>query len=339
MEVESMQMQVDFDTDKKMDRTVSADESNPAQLRIDDAGLRRSFASYVKHWIREPLVQFLLIGAVLFAVYSALNRDSNQVQVPKQIDLTWDDLRQLEVGFTAKWQRPPTREEFANLVEDRISEEVLYREALALGLDKDDTILKRRMAQKMRFIADDVSAAREPKTEELKAWFGKNGQRFALPPRVSFRHIYFSPDRRVSHTREDAEHALQGLISKPGDSRDVSKLGDPFMFQDYYSDRSPEQIGKDFGLSFARALFQLQTDSWQGPVESGYGWHLINIDSLTPGRVPQFEEVERDVKAAWIAEQRAEYWNKSYEAMRKKYTVFLPQPPEETATSSDKKKQ
>lgn len=284
--------------------------------------------SYVRRWLREPIVQFLLIGAVLFAAYAFMNRGSNRVESSRRIDLTLDDLRQLEVAFRAKWQRPPTPEEFGQLIESRIREEVLYREALEMGLDKEDTIVKRRMAQKMEFLAEDVSNAREPTTEELKIWFNKNKNQFIRPGRITFRHLYFSPDHRGQHSREDAEKALKTLDGKPADWPGTKNLADPFMFQDYYGDRSLEQLAKEFGPNFAQAVFQLKPGSWQGPIESGYGWHLIYIDSMTPSHVPQFEEVEPDVKTAWMAAQRAEYWEKSYAEMRKKYEVYLPKPPD-----------
>src|SRR5262249_25132990 len=154
-------------------------------------------------------------------------------------------------------------------------EEVLYREALALGLDKGDTIVKRRLAQKMDFLAEDLSAVSEPTSAELAAWFESNAERFALEPRVSFRHLYFSPDRSGPRAREDAERALATLAGAPVDAPAAAALADPFMFQDYYGDRSPEQLAKLFGLGFTGDIYKLEVGAWQGPIESGYGWHLI----------------------------------------------------------------
>src|SRR5207344_232 len=134
-------------------------------------------------------------------------------------------------------------EEMRNLIETRVREEVLYREALALGLDKDDTIVKRQLARKMEFLAEDVSKLEEPTSRELGAWYEKNKARFVLPPRVSFRHVYFSPDRRGGSTHGDAERALTRLAGKPMDSPGAA-TGDPFMFQDYYGDRSFDELAK-----------------------------------------------------------------------------------------------
>ena len=117
---------------------------------------------------------------------------------------------------------------------------------------------------------------------------------------------------------------LAKIAGQPEDSKTATALADPFMFQDYYSDRSPEQLAKELGSQFAQAVFKLKPGSWQGPVESGYGWHLVFVDSFAPGRIPAFEEVEADVKTAWLADQREQAWRKAYEAMRAKYTVLLP---------------
>ena len=282
----------------------------------------------MKRLLREPLIHFLLLGAVLFIVYHYTQPDRGAAPSSKQIQLTLDDLNQLNLYFQAQWRRPPTPEEFRRLVENKVQEEVLYREALAMGLDKSDTIVKRRMAQKMQFLAEDVAAAREPTTAELKSWFEKNSAKFALPSRVSFRHLYFSPDRRGQRARDDAVKALTKLAGQPEDSKLAASLADPFMFQDYYRDRAPDYLGKEFGPQFAQAVEKLVPGSWQGPIESGFGWHLVFVDTVIPGRVPAFEEIEQDVKTAWLGEQKALAWEKAYKGIRAKYTVLLPAPPE-----------
>jgi peptidyl-prolyl cis-trans isomerase C len=289
----------------------------------------------MKRLLREPLVHFLLLGAMLFGVYAFVERGHGGVDQSKQIRLTIDDLSQLVLVFQSQWRRDPTPEELRQLVEDKVREEVLYREALALGLDKNDTIVKRGMAQKMQFLAEDVAAAREPTAEELGTWFEANRDQFAFPPRISFRHLFFSPDRRGARARDDAASALTKLAGQPEDSNLAAILADAFMFQEYYRDRAPEFLGKEFGPSFALAVVKLSPGLWQGPVESGFGWHLVFVDTLIPGRAPAFEEVEADVKKAWLAEQKAQAWQKAYQDMRAKYAVPLPAPTEITSASGD----
>jgi peptidyl-prolyl cis-trans isomerase C len=293
---------------------------------------RRSSSLSIRRWLREPLLHFLVLGVGLFVVYGHL--PSNGVESPRQISLTLDDVRQLIVSFEAQWGREPTPQEFSHLAEEKIQEEVLYREALALGLDKDDTIVKRRMAQKMQFLAEDVATAHEPSTDELKTWYARNSQKFELPSRIAFRHLYFSPDRRGERARDDAVKALAKLTGQLEDSKLASSLADSFMSQDYYRDRTSEEMAKEFGPQFALAIFKLKPGSWQGPIESGYGWHLVFVDALIPGHIPAFEEVESDVKTAWLGEQKEDAWRKAYQAMRAKYTVALPNLQDQAAATT-----
>jgi parvulin-like peptidyl-prolyl isomerase len=300
--------------------------SNPVSRIATPASRVASFiVNPISRLLREPLIHFLLLGAVLFAVNHYV-QPTRGVAPPssKQIQLSLDDLGQLVMLFQAQWRRQPTAQELNRLVENKVQEEILYREALAMGLDKDDTIVKRRMAQKLQFLAEDVAAAREPTTTELKHWFEKNKAMFAQPSRVSFRHLYFSPDRRGVHARDDAAKALAKLAGQPQDAKLAASLADPFMFQDYYRDRAPEYLGKEFGPQFAGAVAKLAPGSWQGPMQSGFGWHLVFVDTLIPGRVPAFEEIEPDVKTAWLSEQKTLAWEKAYKDLRAKYTVLLP---------------
>jgi peptidyl-prolyl cis-trans isomerase C len=302
--------------DRQTDEAAS-DKHPDAAVPVQPSRLRR--------WSREPLFHFLLIGLVLFVGYSLLHPKSEATSESNLIVLTPDDLLQMSVASLAQGRPAPTPEQMHNLIELKVREEVLFREAVALGLDKDDTIVKRRLAQKMEFLAEGASVDNDPSTDTLKAWFKDNQQRFALLPRVSFHHLYFSPDQRGEHARDAAVKALEQIAGKPGGSKDAAALGDPFMYQDYYGDRSFDEMAKLFGLNFARALVNLKPGSWQGPVESGYGWHLIFVDSSAPGRVPAFEEIEPDIKSTWIEGQRTQAKAKAYETMRARYQVVLPE--------------
>jgi len=304
------------------------------QPAIERSGSRPWLSTVLKRWLREPLLHFLLIGIAVFAVYAYTHRGRGGVESSRQITLSLDELGQMDMYFASQWHRQPTPAEFQAMVEDKVREEVLYREALAMGLDKDDTIVKRRMAQKMQFLAEDVAAAHEPSTAELKAWFEKNSNKFALPSRYSFRHLYFSPDKRGKNAQEDATKTLAKIAGQPEDSKLAVSLADPFMFQDYYGDRAPEALAKEFGPQFVVALEKLKPASWRGPIESGYGWHLVYVDTIIPGRIPAFEEIETDVKTAWLGEQKQQAWQKAYQEMRAKYTVLLPAPSDKEAAQA-----
>jgi len=286
----------------------------------------------IKRLIREPLLHFMLLGAALFMGYAYLKPDVEAK--PHQIVLTLDELAQLGMLFESQWRRPPTPEEFSAIVETKVRQEVLYREALAMGLDENDEIVKRRMAQKMQFLAEDMAAAYEPTPEELRAWYVENSDKFTLPSRVSFRHLYFSPDRRGAQAYDDALGALAKLAGQPEDSALTKSLADPFMYQDYYADQTSVSLAKDFGPQFAVAVSKLTPGSWQGPIESGYGWHLVYVASLVPGRVPAFEEVEREVKTAWLGAQKEAAWKKAYQDMRAKYTLLVPVPSDDATISA-----
>jgi peptidyl-prolyl cis-trans isomerase C len=271
--------------------------------------------------LHEPLVQFFIAGLILFATYRALHPESGGRY---RIELTPDDLAQMSVAVLAQERPAPDAREMASLIEQKVREEVLYREAVAMGFDQGDEIVKRRMAQKMEFLAEDLSDLREPTQPELRAWFREHPDQFMVPGRITFRHIYFSPDSRGTHALADAAAAERRLAGKPAEWPGAQREGDQFMFQDRYADRSPEQVAAVFGGGFAKAIFQATPGSWQGPVESGLGYHLVVVEELRPPSVPAFEEVMPDVKVAWIDAQREEYKKKSYAEMRAKYKVVLP---------------
>ena len=272
--------------------------------------------------IREPLVQFLLVGIALFGGWRLVTPAEARRDDANRIVITEDDLTQMRAAWLAKGLPPPTPQQLQGLIEERVHEEVLYREALALGMDKDDVIVRRQLARKMEFVAEDLSKLDEPTPQELRTWFDQHASQFALPARVTFRHVYFSPDRRGANARADAELALPRLAGQPiGVS---TAIGDPFMFQDYYGDRSIDVLAKEFGPGFANALVATPTGAWAGPVESGYGWHLVYIDTMTPQRVPDFEEIEPEVKNAWIEDHREQTRARLYKAMRARYEVVVP---------------
>src|SRR5271168_1886666 len=152
-----------------------------------------------RRWLREPLLHFIVLGLLLFAANSYITHGRTVAEPPKQIDITIDDLRQMAIYFQSQWGRPPTPEEFNGLVESKVKEEILYREGLLMGLDKDDTIVKRRVAQKMQFLTQDAASSHSPTPAMLRGWYEKHTDQFAFPNRVSFRHLYFSPDHRQGH--------------------------------------------------------------------------------------------------------------------------------------------
>lgn len=290
----------------------------------DHAGEAVGTSSRWQRLLHEPLVHFLVVGALLFGAYEFTNGNPDTAVDTQKIVLTEDDIRQLAVSWLAQGRPAPTTDQLRSLVDQKVTEEILFREAVAMGLDQDDEIIKRRLAQKMDFVAADLAAIDEPTKAELVDWFSKNSDRFVLPPHLNFRHIYFSPDKHGGDARDAATAALGLIAGKNPDSPEVASTGDPFMFRNYYGDSTPEQVAKEFGPVFAETLFQLEPKSWQGPVQSGYGWHLVWIDSVEPGRVPAFEEVEMNVKSAWLDDRYREVKQAALDEMRSRYEVVIP---------------
>ena len=287
----------------------------------------------MKRILHEPLLHFVLLGALLFGAFRVVGPASAD-PASTRIVLTLDQLAQMVRLFQTQWGRPPTTAEFDAMLEAEVREEVLYREALAMGLDREDEIVRRRMAQKMEFLSEDVASAREPTDAELRAWFERNAGRFAEPRRVSFRHLYFSPDRRGPSARADAARALTRLAGQPEDSPLAATMADAFVFKEYYRDQTSESLRREFGTGFAVALDTLPEGRWTGPVESGLGWHLVYVDAVIPGRPAALEAVLPSVREAWLQEQKAVAWDSAYAAMRAKYTVFLPGVPDSAGAPS-----
>jgi peptidyl-prolyl cis-trans isomerase C len=281
--------------------------------------------SRLRRLLREPLLHFLLIGGAFFVVYHFRHPADNAGANGRRVEITDDDIRQMDVNWMGQWRRHPTPEEWRGLIESRIREEILYREALAMGLDQGDTIVKRRMGQKMEFLFEDLSRLRDPTVEELRTWYPTHADGFTLPTRVTFRHLYFSPDKRGGNAKSAAAAALAKLAGSKEDDPAAASLADQFMFQDYYVDRTFEEVASAFGTPFAEALVKLKPGDWKGPLESGLGWHLVWVDSITPGRVPTFDEVDpAQIKAEWQAAERAAIKRRALEEMKSRYQIVMP---------------
>ncbi len=277
----------------------------------------------MKKILREPLVHFLLLGAVLFLLYGLVSDraggDSNEIVI------TPGHVEHLVAGFTRTWQRPPTREELAGLIQDYVREEVYYREALAMGLDKDDTIIRRRLRQKMEFVSEDTAARAEPTDDDLRTYLKEHPEKFRIDQGFSFSHIYLNPERRGKNLGRDAEQLLTQL-NRPGNGADPTELGDPFLLDHSYSALSASEAAREFGEKFAASLQELPVGQWQGPIESGYGAHLVLVRERAEGRLPVLEEVRDAVRREWTTARRLEANQKFYQNLLQRYTVTIEQP-------------
>mgnify|MGYP001141261593 CR=1 FL=1 len=280
--------------------------------------------AWIGRALREPLLHFLVIGVLLFGGYSLINRHQDASPDIERIVITEDDLRQLAVSWLAQGRDKPTPEQLRSLVDERATEEMLGREATALGLDKDDEVIKRRLAQKMDFLLADIAALAPPTDSDLANWFAAHKAEFTKPPRIGFRHLYFASDRRGQDAQSAARAALPLVAGRPPASLASANIADPFMFRDNYVDVTPEQMTKEFGGSFATALFDLRPGDWRGPIQSGYGWHLIWVDSYEAPRAPPLEEVKPAVVQAWTEATYREVKQRAMNEIRSRYQVVTP---------------
>jgi len=284
----------------------------------------------VKRILKEPLVHFLVLGALLFAGYELLNR--NGEPAPGRIVISQGQFASMVENFARTQQRPPTREEMEGLIRAQVRGEVYYREALALGLDKDDAIIRRRLQQKMEFISDDIAAQAEPTDVDLKAFLQAHPDKFRVEPQFTFRQLYLNPEKHGTHLAGDAAQLLAKL-NEPGGDADFAALGDPFLLDNNFTALPAGEISKQFGKEFTAKLGGLQPGHWQGPVESGFGSHLVFISERTESRLPALAEVRDAVRREWIEGQRLEANDKFYQDLLKHYTVIIEKP----TTEPDKK--
>jgi hypothetical protein len=278
-----------------------------------------------KKLLREPLVHFLVLGALLLFASNLVNKRTSGDT--RKIVVTAGQIEHLEDGFARAHQRPPDPDELKGLLRDYIREEVYYREALSLGLDRDDAPIRQRLRQKMEFISEDIAAQAEPTESQLRSYLDDHPDKFRVDRHFTFRQIYLDPARHGRRLNADAQKMLAEL-NKPGANANISTMGDPFLLEPSSQDAPARDVARDFGDQFAAALRELSVGKWQGPVESGLGMHLLYVSKRTDGRLPQLDEVREAVRREWANDYRLEANEKFYEGLLKRYTVTveLPQP-------------
>jgi parvulin-like peptidyl-prolyl isomerase len=282
---------------------------------------------YVKKLIREPLVHFLLIGAGLFLLFGW---KGNPASVPgrqagpqsSKIVVTQGDIEQMHAVFRKTWQRPPTEEESKGIVEDFVRNEIYYREALAIGLDRGDALLKRRLRQKMEFIFEDLTARVEPTDEDLRTYMKEHPEAYHVDPQIAFRQVYINADKREKTAETYARQILADLDG--GADRDLA--GDPSLLEPEVRLSPLWDIRKQFGEEFSRSLLELKPERWEGPVRSTYGLHLVFVTKREEGRLPELKEVREMVKRDWMAERQKELKDAAYAKIRERYTVEIEKP-------------
>ena len=261
-------------------------------------------------WFKDPLILFFIGGAVLFAIAEFVDSE----EISYQIDIRESDLSRLKDQWAMQMRRPATEQELENLTEQLIKEEIYYREAKRLGLDQNDTIVRRRMVQKLTFLTEDIAATDMPDEKALKDHYDQNIEKYRQPKRYSFQHRYFSSDRRED-AKQDAEISLFN----------TKDLGDPFMLQKTYNKRSAREIADLFGREFSESIANLEPGKqWQGPVKSAYGFHTLLLESTQESYLKDYEAVKERVLIDFQQETRRVANEQYFLNLRNKYSVNLP---------------
>ncbi len=276
----------------------------------------------MKRLLKEPFVHFLILGIALFATFSLLSaRDETP---PDAIVVSAGKIEHLAALYARTWQRPPTRTELEGLINDHLREEAAYREGMAIGLDRDDTIIRRRIRQKLEFIAEDIASQTEPNDDQLAEYLAAHTGQFQVDPRLTFRQVYLNSDQRGDSVETDARDLLIAFKGDP--SIDASTLGDRILLEYAYTDVSKREIANMFGQQFVAAVVDLEPGAWGGPIESGYGVHLVFVDERSEARLPELDEVRDQVRREWDNARRVDVTKTFFSNLLDRYEIVIEWP-------------
>jgi hypothetical protein len=269
--------------------------------------------------LREPLLPFLVLGAALFGLYSLA--DTKKAEAPANIVVSSARIANLADGLARTWPRKPSKAELEGLVDDYIRDEVFYREGRAAGLDRDDVIIRRRVRQKMEFLAEDMSAL-EPTEEQLVSYLKSNPERFRTEDQFTFRQIFLSATKRLSTIARDSTE-LANVLARGDSGVAATALGDPFLLGEEFRALSRTSIAGIFGESFANQISGVEPGRWQGPVSSSFGQHFVLLGERISGSVPSLENVRQAVRREWTNARRLEAELKLYTSLRDHYEILV----------------
>jgi len=268
-----------------------------------------------KLW-REPLLHFLLIGIALFAVYEQIREPGSEA--PNRIVMTNGQVEQLAANFKRTWMRPATETELAGLIESYVRDEVFYREALAMGLDQSDPVVRQRMRSKLEFILEDLSST-EVADEVLLAYLQEHPDKFRSPVQISFQQVYLSTDGRTDLAAE-----ADTVLAKLSEGAAPESLGDPTLVPHAFTLATQSEIERSLGERFGGEVVELaSSDDWVGPMFSAYGGHLVRVSERVDGRDPDLAEIRSLVEREYLAERRVEIKDLAYAKLREGYDVTI----------------
>lgn len=276
--------------------------------------------------LREPLLHFLVIGAALFLYFHFSAGGSGPGST--RIAITPGLVQHLGSSFARTWQRPPTEAELKGLVDEHVKEEIATREAIAMGLDRDDAIIRRRLRQKLEFLVEDAVDQAPPTDAELQAWLDRHADAVRPEPLVALRQVFVSAERRGSAAAEEEAQLLLARLNAAGPRAATEALGDASMLPAEMPLRPLSDVERAFGADFARRAEAIEPGRWSGPVPSPYGLHLVLIAERRVPPPPTLADVRPLVEREFLAERRKTQLQALYERLLRKYTVTIEMPKE-----------
>ena len=275
---------------------------------------------------KEPLIQFLFIGACIYGAYALFGTPEEDFR-DTRVHVDARRINSFISEWESRWNRPPTRDEISGLIQSYIKEDVLYRQAVSMGLNEDDPITRRRMAQKLEFLTSDLASMVEPAEGELESYFNENSELYQKPDLVSFYQVFFNPDKRESSTLEDAAELLTQLQEQGEPGPGILEAGDRFMIPSEFVAVTQMGVSRQLGKDFAESVMNLEEGRWHGPIVSGYGVHLVYVFDFNASPPAVFEEVRDAVFENWQVERRIQFNTDFLENLKSRYEIVIDEIP------------
>lgn len=276
--------------------------------------------------LKEPLVQFLVIGACIYGAYALFGEPQEDFR-DTTIRVDSNRINAMISQWEKRWNRLPTRKEIDGLIQAYIREDVLYRQAVAMGLNEDDPITRRRMAQKLEFLTSDLSQMQQPQAGELEQYFAKNQASYRGIDTISFIHVFIDPDKRGDTTLDDAAEILAQLKAAGEPNAETIQAGDRLMLQNNFSSATGLDIRRQLGSGFAEVVMTLEPGQWHGPVLSGYGVHLVYVYEFVEAPPAVFENVQARVLEDWHEQKREQFNADFLDSLKSRYQIVIEELP------------
>jgi len=289
----------------------------------------------VQRILKEPIVHFLLIGMLIFIVSGLFTEDDTDKEYV--IEVTKGDVETMLIRWFMQLNRMPSEDELQTFLYEHIREEILFREARAMGLEKDDVIIKRRMVQKIEFLTNDLLDPPASSEEEIKQYFDQHIDSYVIPGKIDFIHIYFNRDNQESGEVRSLAEKVKGQLNALDEiPKDYYLKGDQFMLPYSFSSYTKNDVSANFGnYELSGELFNIEAGEWYGPFLSSFGFHLVYITQKRPPEIPELESVSDQIDQEIIHEKRTEANDDYMAELMKNYTIYYSEDLRELADSLD----